>query len=143
MEGAAFAARRGLLLRPHEWSSAHHRGIFKGDCTTKRVPVNGLRLPPLNHLRFILIKLFSVFRRTCPGERPFSSGSTERHGQLHPYIEVAVVQPYAPQKRLGTLSLKVRLCRGGSSHLHSTGCRLLNVEIAFGDGKHVPTSPLL
>lgn len=72
--------------------------------------MDGLCLPHLNDLRFILIELFNVFRRTCPSERLFSSGSMDAHGQLQPYIEVAVVQPHAPQKRFGTLSLDIRLC---------------------------------
>lgn len=36
----------------------------------------------------------------------FFSGSTEAHGQLHPYTEVSVVQPHTPQKKFGTCPLK-------------------------------------
>lgn len=98
---------------PSRWAEfSPSQRCFQRSLYGRRVPVDGLRLPHLNHLRFILIELFNVFRRTCPAERPFSAGSTETRRQLHPFIEVAVAQPCAAQKRFGTLSLQVRLHGG-------------------------------
>lgn len=44
------------------------RHFQRGLCNL-RVPVDGLCLPLLNHFRFILIEVFNVFRRFCPGEK--------------------------------------------------------------------------